>query len=151
MSYRKTQHFEAARLRFGNYLLPRRLSNIRAIAQLRTHNLQTNSRVVDDLRRMTQCNDSEGSPTYGTFHFVLISFFFDTIKGLSPRHAFCKDMMTSSNGSIFRVAGPLGGKFTVTGEFASQRPLTRSFDIFFDMRLNKRLSKPSWCWYFETS
>ena len=31
-----------------------------------------------------------------------------------------------------------------------QRPLTRSFDVFFDVRLNKRLSKQSWVWWFET-
>ena len=30
---------------------------------------------------------------------------------------------------------------TVTGEFPSQRPVTRSFDVFYDSRLNKRLSK----------
>ena len=29
-------------------------------------------------------------------------------------------------------------------------PVTRSFDIFFDLRLNKRLSKQSWGWWFET-
>ena len=29
----------------------------------------------------------------------------------------------------------------VTGEFPAQRPVTRSFDVFFDLRLNKRLSK----------
>ena len=28
----------------------------------------------------------------------------------------------------------------VTGEFPSQRPVKRSFDVFFDLRLNKRLS-----------
>ena len=28
----------------------------------------------------------------------------------------------------------------VTGEFPSQRPMTRSIDVFFDRRLNKRLS-----------
>ena len=35
-------------------------------------------------------------------------------------------------------------------EFPAQRPVTRSFDIFFDLRLNKRLSKQSWGWWFET-
>ena len=45
---------------------------------------------------------------------------------------------------------PLFGEFTVTGEFPSQRPVTRSFDVFFDLRLNKRLSKQSWVWWFET-
>ena len=32
------------------------------------------------------------------------------------------------------------------GEFLSQRTLTRSFDVFFDLRLNKRLSKQSVIW-----
>ena len=31
-----------------------------------------------------------------------------------------------------------------------KRPVTRSFDAFFDLRLNKRLSKQSWGWWFET-
>ena len=34
----------------------------------------------------------------------------------------------------------------------TQRPVTRSFEVFIDMdlRLNKRLSKQWWCWWFET-
>ena len=36
------------------------------------------------------------------------------------------------------------GISSVTGEFPSQRPVTQSFDIFFDLRLDKRLSKQSW-------
>ena len=55
-------------------------------------------------------------------------------------------MMTSSNGNIFRVTGPLCGEFTGPGEFPTQRPVTRSFDVFFDLRLNKRLSKQPWGW-----
>ena len=42
------------------------------------------------------------------------------------------------------------GNSPVTGGFPSQRPVTRSFDVFFDLRLNKRLSKQSRCWWFET-
>ena len=38
----------------------------------------------------------------------------------------------------------------VPGVFHAQRPVTRSFDVFFDLRLNKRLSKQSWGWWFET-
>ena len=37
-----------------------------------------------------------------------------------------------------------------TGDFPAQRPVTRSFDVFFDLRLNKRLSKQWWGWWFET-
>ena len=62
----------------------------------------------------------------------------------------CCFMMTSSNGNIFRVTGPLCGEFTGPGEFPTQRPVTRSFDVFCDLRLNKRLSKQPWGWWFET-
>ena len=49
---------------------------------------------------------------------------------------------------IFNVTGPLCGEFT--GEFPSQRPVTRCFDVFSDLGLDKRLSnKPRRRW-FET-
>ena len=54
-------------------------------------------------------------------------------------------MMTSSSGNIFRVTGPLWGASPVTGGFPSQRPVTRSFDVFFDIGLNKLSSKQSRC------
>ena len=38
----------------------------------------------------------------------------------------------------------------VTGEFPAKRPVTLSFDVFFDLRLNQRLSKQSLGWWFET-
>ena len=41
------------------------------------------------------------------------------------------------------------GNLQVTGEFPAQRPVTRSFDIFFNLHLNKRLSKQWWGWWFE--
>ena len=42
------------------------------------------------------------------------------------------------------------GNSPVPGEFPAQRPVTRSFDVFFDLRLHKRLSKQPWGWWFET-
>ena len=39
----------------------------------------------------------------------------------------------------------------VPGEFPAQNPVTRSFDVFFDLHPNKRLSKQWWGWWFETS
>ena len=67
---------------------------------------------------------------------------------LTP-YFFC--MMTSSNGHIFRVSGPL------LGEFTGYRwiPLTKTsdpggFDVFFDLDLSKRLTEPSRRWWFET-
>ena len=56
--------------------------------------------------------------------------------------------MTSSNGNVFRVI--VRGIHQLTGEFSSQRPVTRSFDVFWDLRPNKRLSKQSTRRWFET-
>ena len=60
---------------------------------------------------------------------------------LTNDHTACIYMMTSSIGNILRVTDHLCGEFTGTGEFPAQRPVTRSFDVFFDLRLNKQLSK----------
>ena len=42
------------------------------------------------------------------------------------------------------------GNSPTTGEFPTRRPVTRIFDVFFDLRLNKRLSKQRCGWWFET-
>ena len=42
------------------------------------------------------------------------------------------------------------GNSPVPGKFPTQRPVTRSFDVYFDLRPNKRLSKQSLSWWFET-
>ena len=50
-------------------------------------------------------------------------------------------MMPSSNGNILRVTGPFCWEFTGHRWIPSQRSVTWSFADFFDLRLNKRLSK----------
>ena len=57
-------------------------------------------------------------------------------------------IITPSNENIFRVISHLCGEFT--DEFPAQRPVTRSFDVFFDLRPNERLSKQPWGWWFDT-
>ena len=42
------------------------------------------------------------------------------------------------------------GNSPVPGEFPTQRLVTRSFDVYFDLRPNKWMSKQSWGWWFET-
>ena len=42
------------------------------------------------------------------------------------------------------------GNSPVPGEFPAQRPVTRSFDVFFDLHPNKRLNKQWLGWWFET-
>ena len=50
----------------------------------------------------------------------------------------------------FRVTGHCAGNSSVPGVFPAQRPVTRSFDVLFDLRRNKWLSKQSRGWWFET-
>ena len=99
----------------------------------------------------------QGSPSYNCHSIGEV-----TLNGLGrtgmyqPQHtrtlhiSLGYNMMTSSNGNIFRVTGHLCGEFTGPGEFPAQRPVTRSFDVFFDLHPNKRLSKQWWGWWFET-
>ena len=71
-------------------------------------------------------------------------------------------MIASSNEIIFALPTLCEGNPPVTGAFPSQRPVARSFDVFFDVRLNKRSSEQSrwrcfempWCslwrhWYVK--
>ena len=63
-------------------------------------------------------------------------------------HFFQTYMMSSSNGNIFRVTDLLWGESTGQRWFPSQRPVTRSFGVFCDLFLNKRLSKHlRRCWF----
>ena len=67
--------------------------------------------------------------------------------------------MMSSNVNIFRVTGPCAGNSPVTGEYPllppgfplPRRPVTRRFDVFFDLSLKKGFSKQSKRRWFETS
>ena len=52
--------------------------------------------------------------------------------------------------NIFRVTGHLYGEFTGDRWIPHKRSVTRSFDVFFDLRLNKRLSKQWLGWWIET-
>ena len=57
-------------------------------------------------------------------------------------------MMTSSMCSALLAL--CAGNSPVTGEFPSRRPVAQSFEVFFDLRLNKRLSKQLRRQWFET-
>ena len=42
------------------------------------------------------------------------------------------------------------GNSPVPGDFPAQRPVARNFDVSFDLRRDKQLSKQWWGWWFET-
>ena len=93
-------------------------------------------------------------------------FWFKFYRSLSPRvpltirhHQRCKHLnpwwrhqIKTFSASLALCVGnsPVPGEFPAgTGEFPAQRPVTRSFDVLLNLRLNKRLSKQSWGWWFE--
>ena len=43
--------------------------------------------------------------------------------------------------TFYALLAICAGNSPVTGEFSEQRPVTGSFDVFFDLRLNKQLSE----------
>ena len=51
--------------------------------------------------------------------------------------------------TFFALLAICAGNSPASGEFPAQRPVTRSFDVFFDLCLNKRLRKQSWGWWFR--
>ena len=55
-----------------------------------------------------------------------------------------------SNGTFSALLDFCAGNSAVPGEFPAQRPVTWSFDVFFDLCPNYRLSKQSWGWWFDT-
>ena len=59
-------------------------------------------------------------------------------------------MMTSPNGNIFRVTEPLWRESTGHWWIHSQRSTMRTFPVFFDLRLNKRLRKQPRSRWFQT-
>ena len=59
-------------------------------------------------------------------------------------------MMTLSNGNIFRVTGHLCVEFTGDRWIPHTKASDAWLWCFFDLRLNKRVSKQSWGWWFET-
>ena len=71
------------------------------------------------------------------------------IKSSYARKREC-NIITSSNGKFSTLLALCEGNPPVTGGFPSQRPVMQSFDVFFDLRLNKRLSKQSRRRWFET-
>ena len=82
--------------------------------------------------------------TYQQFDCLFYKFFRPTAQessklcNIGPLHDDVIKMETFS-----ALLAPCVGNSPVTGEFPTQRPVTRSFDAFFDRHLNKRLSKQS--------
>ena len=82
--------------------------------------------------------------------FMNYTKIFSTVNRYTPKEDKISPMMTSSNGNIFHVTGPLCGEFTGHRWIPHTKASDAEFDVFYDMRLNKWLSKQAWGWWFET-
>ena len=107
---------------------------------LNTHYyLQLNK--LENVQQINQGNNKENIKA--TYDWLILSLnFTDSLSYASWwRH---------QTGNLFALLAICAGNLPVTGEFPAQKPVTWSFDVFFDLRLNERLSKQSWGWWFET-
>ena len=62
----------------------------------------------------------------------------------------CTRMMTSSNGNIFCVTGPLCGEFTGHRWIPLTKASDAELDVSFHLCLNKWVTKQWWFYWFET-
>ena len=99
--------------------------------------------LIPTIRSLILFDGSSNSPAWWLASIESFQFLFVIERIVSPwwRH----QMETFS--ALLAICA---GNSPVPGEFPAQKPVTRSFDVFFDLRLNKRLSKHSWVWWFET-
>ena len=105
---------------------------LRIRTPLKCHNLQGTESVSDRL-----CQHHTDSGTFILqFCYIFFSIYNFLLIYLKANRW---NMMTPSNGNIFRVTGPMWGETSGHCEFSSRRPVTRGFDVFFDECLNKRL------------
>ena len=145
-------------------LLPRPNSQHFASHNLKLFFLYKNCCVIIHIVLKSECCSQESNNNLGNYsmnssiQFNPMFFHPHMIQNKSYREAMVLcgrqaqklHMMTSSNGNIFRVTAICAGNSPVPGDFPAQRPVTRSFDNVFDLRLNTRLNKQSWGWWFET-
>ena len=80
---------------------------------------------------------------------ILLKIFFNLV--IMRHHVLCSQTWWRHQMEIFSMLLALcAGNPPVTDGFPSQRPVKRSFNVLFDLRLNKRLSKESRRCWFET-
>ena len=70
----------------------------------------------------------------------------NSFKSIHMQHTMAHIVQMETFSALLTICA---GNSPVTGEFPAQRPVMRSFDVFFDLSLNKRLSEQSWGWWFE--
>ena len=68
------------------------------------------------------------------------------VTAIIKHFSWCRHQMETFSALLAICAG----NSPAIGEFSAQRPVARNFNVFFNLRLNKRLSKQTYGWRFET-
>ena len=95
------------------------------------------------------CNWTQLSHYYHMIFFIVRASIWSCLCSSCSTESLASVSMMSSNGNIFHLTGPLCGEFTGHQWIPHTKAVTQSFDVVFDLRLNKCLSKQSWGWWFE--
>ena len=84
-------------------------------------------------------------------HNTVFEFFITNANGKGDDPVFrSKSWWRHQMETLSALLAICAGNSPITGKFPAQRPVTRSFNVYFDLRPNKRLSKQSRSWWFET-
>ena len=92
-----------------------------------------------------QCLITNALETRQWYHKTYIAFLSGSACH-AIQHTLCHHQMETFSALLAICAG----KSPVPGEFPTQRPVTRSFDVYFDLHPNKWLRKQLWGWWFKT-
>ena len=132
------------------------LKNLRALSDLATKNRQIVIFEVKNLKNnRNKINNFEFWRTSTTVMAVWLQALIWTVTwytSMSLGHPRClsfpwwRHQMETFSTSLAICAG----NSPASGEFPAQRPVSRSFHVFFDLCLNTRLRKQQWGWWFET-
>ena len=85
-----------------------------------------------------------------TINILITAYYINGIYGLIRRPTKNLSRWRHQMETFSALLTLCAGNSPVSGEYPVQSPVTRGFDVFFDLHLNKRLSKQSWGWWFET-
>ena len=117
--------------------------------KVRTNNMITRSSTIT-----AWLEKNNISHIYHISHKIVSIYYFKTHKTVNitcyRTSIFMSSWWRHQMETFYALLAPCVGNPPVTGEFPTQRPVARRFDVFVDLRLIKRLSKQSWGWWFET-
>ena len=81
---------------------------------------------------------------------ICVSWHYHTLSPFDSNISYLVTWWCHQMETFFALLAICTGNSPITGEFPAQRPGARSFDVFFDLHLNKLFSKQWWGWWFET-